>query len=566
MPTSAQRHVSSFSLKVDGRAIDPKWADAVLEVRAKGTLGLPGSASIRLADAKGDQVDSQPFEIGKELEISFGQLSDNTPKKVFVGQVVAVEPEFTTDGCVIGVRALEYSHKLHRNRKQRSFLQMTLREMFTKVVKEAGLRPGRVDSTAPAYKYFQQANETDWQFLSRLGVDHDLEVVAEGQHLHFRKMHEGQGAELRLKWPEALLSFRPRVSGVQQSKRVNVRGWDPVNKAAITGQASSANGHNRAGIARPNVLTGIGGNAEILIADRTVESSGAANTLAKSTLDRIADSYVEAEGRAYGKPDLWAGSKVKIEGVGRKFGGSFVVTTAEHVYRSNGGYNTNFAITGRSHRTLLDLMRPPEQREWTHSFVVGVVTNNNDQQQMGRVKVKLPALADNHESEWARVIVPSSGNARGVLMLPQVGEEVVVAFENGDPQRPYVVGSVFNGKEKPGEDLLQGRGDGSFAVTSNKKIWMKAAEDIEVKSDKSMLVTLGKDLTEKESGNYTNEATGNTKLKAQQVTIEAGGTLSIKGVSVTVEASASLTLKGSAGVTLQGTGPTSIKGNPISIG
>jgi uncharacterized protein (DUF2345 family) len=123
---------------------------------------------------------------------------------------------------------------------------------------------------------------------------------------------------------------------------------------------------------------------------------------------------------------------------------------------------------------------------------------------------------------------------------------------------------VFNGKDKPGADLLQNR-DGSFAVSSQQKIWMKAVEDIEIKSDKSMVVTIGKDLTEKESGNYTNEATGNTKLKAQQVNIEAGGTLSIKGVSVTVEASASLTLKG-ATVTVQGSGPTSIKGNPIAIG
>ena len=70
-------------------------------------------------------------------------------------------------------------------------------------------------------------------------------------------------------------------------------------------------------------------------------------------------------------------------------------------------------------------MRPPKERDWSATLVVGVVTNNNDPDQMGRVRVKYPSLSDSEESAWARIATPSAGNARGLLMLPQPNEEVI---------------------------------------------------------------------------------------------------------------------------------------------
>src|SRR5262249_25209949 len=183
---------------------------------------------------------------------------------------------------------------------------------------------------------------------------------------------------------------------------------------------------------------------------------------------------------------------------------------------------------------------------------------------MGRVRVKYPSLSDSEESAWARIATPSAGNARGLLMMPQVGEEVIVGFEHDDARRPIVIGSLFNGKDKPGDELLQSQ-DGSFSLLSDQKIHQHPKKDVEIKSDENMTVTIQKDKTEKITGNYKNEATGNGNLKAQQYTIEAGTSMSVKGVSITVEASASLTLKG-ATIDIQGSGPVNIKGAIINLG
>ncbi len=80
--------------------------------------------------------------------------------------------------------------------------------------------------------------------------------------------------------------------------------------------------------------------------------------------------------------------------------------------------------------------------------VIGVVTNNSDPDGMGRVKLRFPWLTDSHESSWARVAAPMAGNNRGAYFLPEVDDEVLVVFEQGDMRFPFVLGSLWNGKDK----------------------------------------------------------------------------------------------------------------------
>ena len=91
---------------------------------------------------------------------------------------------------------------------------------------------------------------------------------------------------------------------------------------------------------------------------------------------------------------------------------------------------------GRSARSLVDLMTPKGKRGWGNSVVIGIVTNNNDPDKLGRVRVKYPALGDDTEGWWARIAAPRRGRRRGLLMMPQVGDEVVIGFEHDDVHQP----------------------------------------------------------------------------------------------------------------------------------
>jgi len=83
-----------------------------------------------------------------------------------------------------------------------------------------------------------------------------------------------------------------------------------------------------------------------------------------------------------------------------------------------------------------------------YGVVVGVVTNNQDPDQLGRVKVKFPWLSDTDESHWARIATPMGGSGRGFFFIPDVNDEVLVVFEQGMKDRPYVLGALWNSVDK----------------------------------------------------------------------------------------------------------------------
>jgi uncharacterized protein involved in type VI secretion and phage assembly len=81
--------------------------------------------------------------------------------------------------------------------------------------------------------------------------------------------------------------------------------------------------------------------------------------------------------------------------------------------------------------------------------VIGLVTNNQDPEKLGRVKVKFPWLSDLDESHWARIATPMAGKTGGFYCLPEIDDEVLVVFEQGDPRFPYILGVLWNGQDRP---------------------------------------------------------------------------------------------------------------------
>jgi uncharacterized protein involved in type VI secretion and phage assembly len=110
--------------------------------------------------------------------------------------------------------------------------------------------------------------------------------------------------------------------------------------------------------------------------------------------------------------------------------------------------------------SLLDLLSPPDDRLFRRDLLLGVavaiVTNNQDPEGLGRVRLKFPWLSDEQESDWARIASPMAGAGRGLFLLPEMEDEVLVAFEHGDIGRPMVLGGLWNGKDQPPADNADG--------------------------------------------------------------------------------------------------------------
>ena len=152
------------------------------------------------------------------------------------------------------------------------------------------------------------------------------------------------------------------------------------------------------------------------------------------------------------------------------------------------------------------------------------------------------------------------------MMLPVVDEEVLVGFEHGDITRPYVLGSLFNGKDTPGDLLLQEK-KGSFALRSDEKAYLETQKEFTIKSNDKLIVEISKNVEEKYGADWKNETTGKTSLKATQTFAAEGQSVTVKGqTGVTIESSATVTLKvGGSSVEVSQMG-VKISGPMINIG
>ena len=190
---------------------------------------------------------------------------------------------------------------------------------------------------------------------------------------------------------------------------------------------------------------------------------------------------------------------------------------------------------------LIDEPRPAGQRSVGLGVVIGIVTNNKDDEGLARVKVRFPWLGDANESFWARVVTPMAGPGRGVFFLPEVDDEVLVMFEHDDMRFPYVIGSLWNGVDKP--PVAASRAvDGSGVV---RRIFKTRAGHVIQLDD-----TSGKErieIIDKSNGNKVVIDTAANKITVDarlEVEIKGGQKVAIKAPQVEIEGTQSVKVSG----------------------
>jgi phage protein D/phage baseplate assembly protein gpV len=562
MPTTSREHVATYEVLVDGGELAQEHRDRIKEIRVVDYLRLPDVCTISISFPKADGIDSQPFTIGKQIEVRLGAREEQAPQTLFKGDVVSLDPVFGAGGCALTVRAYDRAHLLHRSRKVNTFQNQTATDVVEKIVQENGLT-FEGDPSGEPYELLQQDNETDWDFIWRLAERCGFEFVVEDRLARFRK--PGGAAAVELEWPDSLTSFHPRMTAVQQVGTVSVFAHDPQTKQTIMASADRPEQITEIGIAREQVVEAFDG-ADIHVATEPVKSMEEGNAVAQALLDKLANGYIAAEGAAPGNPRIKAGAMVNVKGVGTSFSGTYRVATSTHLLRGGSSYVTQFANSPTN--TVLGAVGngAPAQPQFGAHLVLGIVTNTNDPLDMGRVRVNYPALGSEIEGAWARIATAAAGKERGMLMLPMVGEEVLVGFEHGDTTRPYVLGSLFNGVDVPGEALIHDR-DGSFVVRSDAEIHLESKGKHTLRAQGPLAVAVGGDVEERFQRDWTNKAKGTVSLTAERPFSIEGQSVTVKGkTDVTIESTATLTLKcGASEIQLSAAG-VKISGPIINLG
>lgn len=206
---------------------------------------------------------------------------------------------------------------------------------------------------------------------------------------------------------------------------------------------------------------------------------------------------------------------------------------------------------------LLALLSPPgpDAAGRIYGVAVGVVTNNQDPEGLGRVKVRFPWLSADHESHWARVVTPMAGAGRGLYLLPEVDDEVLAAFEQGRVELPYVLGALWNGKDKPPES--NGDGKNAHRSMTSKSGHVIRLDDTEGGERIEILDAKGKDsiVLDTAASTITLSADQDVVIEAKNGKLKLSGKNGVEIASqagAKIEASQNLEVKSDAQVNVKG--------------
>jgi len=538
--------VPQFDLTIDGRDAPVELVRDVVEIVVDDSLHLPDMFSLRIFDRELKWVDSDLLAVGTEVEIWASAASQGTRSgasdQLIKGEITALAPSYSETGeAILVVQGYDRSHRLHRGKKSRSFLRVTDSEIAQRIAREVNLR-AEVDSTSVVHDYIFQDNQTNLEFLQVRAQRIGYELYVKDKTLHFCRRKAGQEEGPQLEWGRDLRDFRPRLTTMNQVDEVIVRGWDPRTKSAIVSRVTEGQIAPKVGVAQSGgrlARKAFGVPAQLVVVDSPVVNIDEAHAMAQALCDEISGDFIKAEGTCFGDPRIKAGCVVTVLGVGMRFGGKYFVTSATHVHNKE-GYTTLFDISGRKPDTLSNLLQRENGSGQGWGIAIGLVTNNRDPDDLGRIKVKFPWLADNEESTWARIAAP-----RGFFCLPEINDEVLVAFEHGDIHHPYVVGALWNGRDKPprqSREVISSDGKVSQRVIRSRSGHEIVLDDSSGKEKLIIRDKTGKNeilidsarnaMTIKVKGELNLEADGEVNIKGRNVTIDGGPKVNVKGGTV----------------------------------
>ncbi|MFG3712512.1 phage baseplate assembly protein V [Micromonospora sp. NPDC047730] len=594
---------------------------------------LPDMFELTFADLDGDVLTRAGLQLGTAVQV-FGPTQDGSAEhRLISGEVTALEGRFVDLTAYVVVRGYTHDHRLHRVRRTRTFLNQSDSDIARQVATAAKLTVGTIDATGGTLAHLAQVDQTDWEFLTGRARELGYEVGADGDRFHFRRATAARraGTPLPLTFRGNLRRFLPRVTAGNLAPEVEVRAWDPVAATVVASRtATTADGVNlgagrtpaaaadafvprtapapRAGNSavgdvgpppgpRAHVLVGRG----LPVPDR---ADGAVREVAASLAAGLGGSFAEAEGETLGDARLVAGRAIRVDGVPAPFAGTWTLSAARHVFdETTDGYRTEFTVGGTQDRSLLGLTGTDDTGGGTGSgridgVVCGVVSNVRDPRNLGRVKLALPWLSPDHETDWAPVGQLFAGPVAGAFFVPEPGDQVLVAFEFGDVRRPYVLGSLpsrhtgygLDGAQtsstKPGTSGVKSVGQtgsvirrGLLSPSGNRLVFhdevppggkgrpTAANVVLGTKGDKLALamdqvtgeVTLR--CAPDRPGKLVIECTGQTAVEIKagpggSMTLDGGTSLKLKAKTVDIDGTQ---------INISGTAATAIKGKPIQL-
>lgn len=598
--------ISVPKISIEGTPLPDDQASLLLSMTVETCIGRPDLCELSFAqpsDQQGTPSNDIPasWAPGKALKI---EASDRTV--LFEGEVTSVDfLGSVSSSTTVVLLAYDKRHRMFRKESVKVCKDQSFKDIVTALLGEVGLQHDLSGLPSTVMKYYLHEG-TVGDLVDRLCDEYGLYHLNKAGKVVVKKASELTEEAGTIQASVELMEFRLRQTTSSDRAKAEVRGWDPKTKEAIVGTKPRANGLPGTTPEGPQSQSAFGFEGN-LFHTAHVSAQAEADARALGVIAGNVDAGMQLDATTFFLPKMTAGKLVEVKGIPTRFAGKYRLTSVRHQFDPDEGGRSYLVCRGAGDLTLPGLLQQAVLEGHTlsslgggHGLQPALVTNVKsapgegalgDQGAAGEVKVKLPWLGDNIESGWLRVVTVGGGNDRGFFVMPEVNDEVLVAFHNGDMRSGYVLGGLYNGQDKAprsaalltdgskiqervwrsrtGHEIVLGDKEGSEYVQIKTK-----GDEMVVRLDvkEKLLKITGDDITIENKGKVTIKSTGeisvksdaDLKMEAMNIELKAQQNVKVEGLQVSINGQTGAEVKG-AKVDITAQGPATVKGNPIML-
>ena len=575
LPTSQSTDLPGFTISSQGNEL-PGTVN-VISILVNKTVNKIPMARIVLKDGDAAAEDfrlSSGEELipGKEIEITAGYHNDRETifKGVIIKQSIQVK---SSRNAYLVIECKDKAYRMTGERKNKYFTDYTDSDAIEELIREYGLEL-EVESTDVTHRQLVQYNTGDWDFIVSRSEINGKSVLVDDGKITIAKPDFSVEPVVNLLYGATLLNIDATLDAAHQHASVSCAAWDQANQEMTESEAEAPE-VEEAGNLSSDSLSGLVSDESSkyrhtgnLPADELQAWANARKT--KNVLSKICGVV-----KCKGLPQVKPGDIIQLGGLGDRFNGKVYVSGVRHEL-SDGSWEMDLQIglgpelftkendvTGTPAQGLLPAV---------NGLQIGIVTQlQEDPDGEDRVLVKMPVVDPEAEGTWARIASLDAGENRGAFFRPEIGDEVVLGFLDGDPRDAVILG-MLNSSSKPAPVTASddNHEKGFYTRDELKLVFNDDLKSIRLETPKGNVLQLSEDqggiLMEDENGNKVEmNPEGITIESAGDIKLKAAGDIKMEGANIEASAGGSVKLNGSGGAELSSSGTTDVKGSLVNI-
>ncbi len=576
LPVSGPPDRPDVAIHIGGELLSRSIRSDLLRVDVHEEVGRLGRAQLLLRnwDEEADRIkhsDEGPFRSGAEVEVQMGYGAEL--QSVFSGVITGVRGNFLTGRVpTLEVACRCRGSVLAGPRRSRAFEETSDLGACRSIAQGAGLEVQQGED-GPDHPVLVQWRESAWDYLVRRAHVLGWVLYVRDRTLVFRPPEFGDPPVATLRWGGNVQELQVGEESFERLEASYRSSWNPASQSPEEGSLEAGREGSPSG------------NGESL--RQTLDEAGwpdrherlgqpgpippaELEARARGRMTRESLAFRSGRGRSLGVPALRIDTLVAIEGVGTRFNGPQYLTAVRHLL-DHDRYVTEFQL-GHPPIPSARPERPGGRATGVHP---AVVTDLDDPEGWGGVRVRFPWLDVDFPPLRARLGRPDAGGDRGHFFLPEPDDEVLVSFLGGDPRYPVVVGALWNGSSSPPETATEENHRRTIVSREGHRVTFEDGDEagIVLETSDGRRVRLSDGSGEIELG----DPEGNRiLLGADGVTIEAGsgkdvaisapsGTVELEGAKLDASSTGPCSIQSSATLDLEASAVLGIQGSLVKI-